>query len=97
MFSYSSNNVNYPDIDKMYINGTPSLLIGVDNSITSVSDWKTFLSNNNLQIVVKLAQPQIVQLSATQIQALLNENNIWCDTNGNTSVKYILSVGKKIS
>ena len=35
-----------------------------------------------------------VQLSAKQITALLNENNIWCDTNGDTEVKFILSVGE---
>jgi hypothetical protein len=90
MFSYSSDYATYPDIDKMYINNTPSLLIGVDSSITSASDWKTFLSNNNLQIVVKLATPITIQLSSTQITALLNENNIWHDCNGDTEVKFLL-------
>ena len=48
------------------------------------------------KLVYPLATPQVIQLSATQITALLNENNIWCDT-GDTEVKYLLTVGKKIS
>ena len=65
--------------------------------MNSKSDYDTYLSNNPLTIVYELDSHITIQLSATQITALLNENNIWCDTNGDTSVKYILSVGKKIS
>lgn len=36
------------------------------------------------------------QLSANYIQALNGTNNVWCDT-GDTEVKYLLTVGKKIS
>ena len=67
------------------------------DDITTLTAWRTFLSNNNLQLVGELTTPLTVQLDSTQIIALLNENNIWCDTNGDTSVKYILSVGKAIS
>lgn len=50
---------NYPGEWKAAFNSnaTPSLLIGVDSSITSASDWKDFLSNNNLQIVYEYAAP----------------------------------------
>jgi len=48
-------------------------------------------------VVYELASPLIVQLTSNQVQALLNENNIWCDTNGDTDVKFLLSVGKAIS
>lgn len=64
---------------------------------TETADFKTWLSNNNMQVVYRLPSPLTVQLDSKTITALLNENNIWCDTNGNTSVKYILSVGKAIS
>ena len=63
---------------------------------TTLAAWRTFLSNNNLQLVGELTTPLTVQLDSITLQALLNENNIWCDT-GDTSVKYILSVGKAIS
>ena len=36
------------------------------------------------------------QLSANYIQTKNGINNIWCDTNGDTEVKFLLSVGKKI-
>jgi hypothetical protein len=67
----------------------------LDSDYTTASDFKTGMSGN--QIVYKLAQPQVIQLSATQITALLNENNIWCDTNGDTKVKFLLSVGKAVA
>ena len=65
---------------------------------TNYNDVTSLLSAvGNYKIVYPLATPLTIQLSATQITALLNENNIWCDTNGNTSVKYLLTVGKAIS
>lgn len=66
----------------------------VDSDYTTESDFKTGMSGN--QLVYKLATPEVIQLSSTQISALLNENNIWCDT-GDTEVKYLLTVGKKIA
>ena len=64
---------------------------------TRFSDVNTFVSTmGSVQIIYELATPIEIQLDSTQITALLNENNIWCDT-GDTEVKYILSVGKKIS
>ena len=61
---------------------------------STINDFKTSLSGQTC--VYELATPTTIQLSATQITALLNENNIWCDT-GDTSVKYLLTVGKAIS
>jgi hypothetical protein len=60
----------------------------------STSDFANYLSGKKL--VYELATPIEIQLDSTQISALLNENNIWCDT-GDTEVKFLLSVGKKIS
>ena len=65
---------------------------------TNYTDVPTFTSAVSGQtLVYELATPTTIQLSAQTITALLNENNIWCDTNGNTSVKYILSVGKAVN
>ena len=47
--------------------------------------------------ILTRADDSTKQLSANYIQTLNGINNIWCDTNGDTSVKYILSVGKAIS
>ena len=64
---------------------------------TNFSDVPTFKTSlSGVQFVYELATPTIVQLSSTQVTALLNENNIWCDT-GSTSVKFILSVGEYVN
>ena len=63
-------------------------------SITTVSDFQTAM--NGIILVYELETPLTIQLDSITLQALLNENNIWCDT-GDTEVKYLLTVGKKIS
>ena len=65
-----------------------------DTDYLSVTDFVNSLGN--YKVVYELASPLTVQLDSNTITALLNENNIWCDT-GDTEVKYLLSVGKKIS
>ena len=65
-------------------------------SYESVADLVADFTNTPLVIVYPLATPIDIQLDSTQLTALLNENNIWCDT-GDTEVKYLLTVGKKIS
>ena len=57
------------------------------NGVTSLEDFKAWLSVNNLQIVYKLAQPLIIQLDPITITTLLGQNNIWADT-GDISVSY---------
>ena len=61
---------------------------------TETTDFKTWLSNNNMQVAYRLPSDLIIQLDSITLQALLNENNIWCDT-GDTEVKFLLTVGKK--
>ena len=67
-----------------------------DSGYATVNDFTTWLSNNNLTVVYELATPIEIQLDSITLQALLNENNVWCDT-GDTEVKFLLTVGKKIS
>jgi hypothetical protein len=61
------------------------------------TDLKTWLENNNVYLVYELETPLTVQLDSKTITALLDENNIWCDTNGDTKVKFLLSVGKAVA
>ena len=92
-----------------YVNDVSSSSRQIDLSIAVNTSGVMFLKDTNYnnapsllsavgnyKIVYPLATPLTIQLSATQITALLNENNIWCDT-GDTEVKYLLTVGKKIS
>ena len=75
-------------------NNSNSLYIK-DSSYTNVTDLMNDVGNYIFGY--ELVTPVKILLDSNQVQALLNENNIWCDTNGDTSVKYLLSVGKKIS
>lgn len=77
------------------------LLMDNNTQMADATALKTWLANQYsggtpVQFVYELATPIEIQLDSTTLQALLNENNIWCDT-GDTEVKYLLSVGKKIA
>lgn len=83
--------------DKVF-NFTPYIgLTKVNIRDTAYTDAVTFkTAMNGAQLVYELATPIEIQLDSITLQALLNENNIWCDT-GDTEVKFLLTVGKKIS
>ena len=71
-----------------YLYGTNDRLYIKD---TRFSDVNTFVSTmGSVQIIYELATPIEIQLDSITLQALLNENNIWCDT-GDTEVKYLLT------
>lgn len=53
----------------------------------TVAEFRTYLASNPIQIVIPLKNPQTVQLTPSQMQTLLGQNNIWVDT-GDTSVTY---------
>jgi hypothetical protein len=55
--------------------------------ITTIEQFKIWLSTNNVQLVYPLATPLTVQLTPSQISTLLGENHIWADT-GDVAVTY---------
>lgn len=57
------------------------------SGISSVSDWKTWLSNNNVSIVCEIT-PQTVQLTPQEVNSLLGQNNISADT-GDVDIIYV--------
>ena len=63
-----------------------------DDSKASLSgdDFKTAMSG--VYLVYELATPQTYQLTPTQISAIVGTNNVFTDTNGNTSVMYACSL-----
>ena len=65
----------------------PKRLWVINRSITSLADFKTALSNQNLVIVYPLATPMTIQLPPCPIDTLLGVNNIWADT-GDTTLQY---------
>ena len=55
--------------------------------VGSASDYKTWLSTNNLKVVYELAEPVTYQLTPTEVATLLGDNTIWADT-GDTTAEY---------
>lgn len=52
-----------------------------------VPSWRTFLSNNHLQVPFELATPQTYQLDPQTVRSLVGQNNIFADT-GNVALDY---------
>ena len=75
-----------PDLWKANFNGSGDLVIGIPTSITTVAQWKTYLSSNPLQVVYNLA-PTEITLTPTQVKTLLGNNNIWSES-GTEEVEY---------
>ena len=65
-----------------------------DSRFTDAQSFKSAI--NGVIAIYELATPIEIQLDSITLQALLNKNNIWCDT-GDTEVKFLLTVGKAIS
>ena len=60
-------------------------------TITDLTAYRAWLSENNLQVVYELASPQTVQLSPTEVKSLLGQNNIFADC-GDSEVEYLADV-----
>ena len=52
------------------------IITGVQ-SITTVENWRTYLSEHNLFVVYQLATPNTYSLAPTQLQTFLGQNNVW--------------------
>ncbi len=66
------------------------------SGVTDLASWKTFLSNNPLQIVYPLATPLVVYASNTaEIPTIVGDNQVFADS-GDVAVKYFETVGHKI-
>ena len=67
--------------------GTLYVRLREDNAST-LAQFKEWASSNNLQILLKLAEPITVQLDPTTVTALTGHNVIWCNTGNIISVDY---------
>ena len=74
-----------------YINDQGNLIVYAPSTITSASDWKTWLTSNNIQVVYELATPQTVQLTPTAINTLLGQNYISSEDTEDIDVVYTKS------
>lgn len=82
---YNSNNINGVAVWMLVAQIRVSLDISVVNR--SAADFKTWLSNNNLQVVYELATPQTYTLTPQTINTLSGVNNVWADS-GDVTIEY---------
>ena len=54
----------------------------------TVDELKAFFANNSVKIACKLATPQEIQLTPSQITALVGNNTLWSDANGDMIAVY---------
>jgi len=82
---YTSNGIKL----RITTNGKTFRAYFSDNTgyIDSSTDMNTLFASG-IQLVYPLATPQTFQLTAEEVVALLNTNNIWHDAGGNTTVEY---------
>jgi hypothetical protein len=59
------------------------------SNITSVSDYKTWLSTNNLQVRYELATPLTIQLPPTVVKSLRGKNNVFADSGNILDLSYL--------
>ena len=72
-----------------WFGSTGNFLCYVFDGITTESNWRAYLAEHPLVIAYELATPQQVQLTPEQITALVGDNTIWSDTNGENTVVYL--------
>ena len=70
---------NYPNAWSAFISNVYVLIIGVDKSISSVNDWKDYLSANNLQVCYEIETPITIHLTPNEVKLIKGVNNIWTD------------------
>ena len=64
-------------------------------NISSATDFKTWLGSNSLEVCYELETPVTYQLTPTQISAIVGTNNVFTDTNGDTSLEYYTKRGEQ--
>ena len=67
--------------------GYYNFILGTTLGISTVAEWKTWLSNNNVTVVYELDAPIEIQLTPQEVKTLLGANNIWSDS-GSVEVEY---------
>lgn len=65
--------------------GSRLTVLTTKDSYESAAAFKTAMSGQTL--VYELATPQTIQLTPTEIQTLLGENNVWADS-GDVEITY---------
>ena len=62
------------------------------NGLSTKDEYKTWLASNNLQVVYTLATPLTYQLTPTQVELLIGQNNVWSDSNEAVTLTYVIEL-----
>ena len=57
--------------------------------VTDLASWKAYLAENPMGFAYELATPVEIQLTPTQITALVGDNTIWSDADGSMTAVYL--------
>lgn len=79
--------LNYLHVGEFNTRGSYIRFVIHDQTLDTLAKWNNYLASNPMQLVYELATPQTYQLTPTQIQTLIGQNNVWADC-GDTSVTY---------
>lgn len=84
------------------VSGSALLLMDNNEQMADVTALQNWLANQYsggtpVQFLGELVTPIVLDVSSVSIPTYNGENQISGDTNGDTEVKYLLTVGKKIS
>ena len=66
-----------------------NIRLRVSQDDISYEDFRAFLRNNPVTVVCPLVTPQEVQLTPAQITALVGDNTIWSDADGEMAATYL--------
>lgn len=58
------------------------------NNFTTVAEFRSWVSANDIDVVYKLLEPITISLSPGQVNALLGNNTVWVDDSDSISVTY---------
>ena len=64
-------------------------VLGSQNYASTDAEWRTWLTENPITVCYQLATPVTLQLSPTEITALVGNNTVWSDTNGENTVVFL--------
>lgn len=72
---------------RTYSSASDNTQVFLTTSITDISAWRTWLSNNNVQLVYPLATPQTYQLTPQEVETVVGQNYVWANS-GQVYVEY---------
>ena len=79
-----------------YVHPTTQYIRVLSTRASTVAEFKTWATNNNLMIINELQTPIEVQLTPQEIEAIVGTNNILADT-GDCAVEFKESINQKIA